>query len=153
MTDKEKIREWVKARLDKNASKQSLPQFYGMMEEDARFLDFLDSLQEGPMSEDLDEAGKEWLRPQLDKSYANYGENKMMELTHFDGYSMLEAIEFGAKWKEEQFEKNRLEHCNSITNEQAELEQGFIDQYLDKYDRMLTLDEILSMDGNWKEKV
>ena len=87
---------------------------------------------------DLEEAGKEWLRPQLDKSYEKYGENKMMELTHFDGYSMLEAIEFGAKWKEEQFEKNRLEHCNSITNEQAELEQGFIDQHLDKHDRMPT---------------
>ena len=52
MTDKiQKIREWVKARLDENASKQSLPQFYGMMEEDARFLDFLDSLQEEPKEE------------------------------------------------------------------------------------------------------
>ena len=47
MVDKiQKIREWVKARLDENASKQSLPQFYGMMEEDARFLDFIDSLKE-----------------------------------------------------------------------------------------------------------
>ena len=51
------------------------------------------------VSEDLEEASKEWLRPQLDKSYANYGETKMMELTRFDGYAMLEAIEFGAKWQ------------------------------------------------------
>ena len=87
---------------------------------------------------DLEEAGKEWLRPQLDKSYEKYGENKMMELTKFDGYAMLEAIEFGAKWKEEQFEKNRLEHCNSISKDQYELEQGFIDQHLDKYNRMPT---------------
>ena len=87
---------------------------------------------------DLEEAGKEWLRPQLDKSYEKYGENKMMELTKFDGYAMLEAIEFGAKWKEEQFEKNRLEHCNSITNEQAELEQKFLDEHLDKHNRMPT---------------
>lgn len=43
-----------------------------------------------------------------------------------------------AQWQKEQFEKNRLEHCNSITNEQAELEQGFIDQHLDKYNRMPT---------------
>ena len=51
MTDRiQKIREWVKARLDENASKQSLPQFYGMMEEDAKILDFLDSLQEEPVS-------------------------------------------------------------------------------------------------------
>ena len=55
-----------------------------------------------PVSEKLEEASKEWLRPQLDKSYANYGETKMMELTHFDGYAMLDAIEFGAKW---QFER------------------------------------------------
>lgn len=54
---------------------------------------------EKTVSEDLEEASKEWLRPQLDKSYANYGEGKMMELTHFDGYAMLDAIEFGAKWK------------------------------------------------------
>lgn len=95
-------------------------------------------MQEEPMNENLEKVSKEWLRPQLDKSYANYGETKMMELTHFDGYSMLEAIEFGAQWQKEQFEKNRLEHCNSITNEQAELEQGFIDQHLDKYNRMPT---------------
>ena len=54
------------------------------------------------VSEYLEEAGKEWLKPQLDKSYANYGEAKMMELTHFDGYAMLDAIEFGANWKEQQ---------------------------------------------------
>ena len=53
------------------------------------------------VSEDLGKASKEWLRPQLDKSYANYGEAKMMELTHFDGYAMLDAIEFGAKWQKE----------------------------------------------------
>lgn len=44
----------------------------------------------------------------------------------------------GAQWQKEQFEKNRLKHCNSITNKQAELEQGFIDQHLDKYQRMPT---------------
>ena len=71
--------------------------------------DVLSQMQEEPISEDLEKAGKEWLRPQLDKSYANYGEAKMMELTHFDGYAMLEAIEFGAKWKEEQIMKNAVE--------------------------------------------
>jgi hypothetical protein len=56
------------------------------------------ALQEEPINEDLDKAAKEWLTPQLDKSYANYGERKMMELTRFDGYAMLDAIEFGANW-------------------------------------------------------
>ena len=54
------------------------------------------------VSEDLEEVGKEWLIPQLDKSYEPYGERKMMELTRFDGYAMLDAVEFGAKWHKEQ---------------------------------------------------
>ena len=134
MTDKEKLHQ-ILSSLWKNDDSIGKT-YYNQALQDVQIA--IDSMQEDPVSEDLDEAGKEWLRPQLDKSYANYGETKMMELTHFDGYSMLEAIEFGAKWKEEQFEKNRLEHCNSITNEQAELEQGFIDQHLDKHDRMPT---------------
>ena len=63
-------------------------------------------VQEEPVSEDLEEASKEWLRPQLDKYYANYGEGKMMELTRFDGYAMLDAIEFGAKWQMAQMIKD-----------------------------------------------
>ena len=54
---------------------------------------------EEPVSEALEDASKEWLSSQLDKSYSNYGEAKMMELTHFDGYTMLDAIEFGANWQ------------------------------------------------------
>lgn len=69
-------------------------------------LAILDAMQEEPVSEDLEKASKEWLRPQLDNSYADYGEAKMMELTHFDGYAMLDAIEFGAKWKDAE-RKNR----------------------------------------------
>jgi hypothetical protein len=62
-----------------------------------------------PVSEELEEASKEWLKPQLDKSYAEYGETKMMELTHFDGYAMLDAIEFGAKWKEKKMMKDAID--------------------------------------------
>jgi hypothetical protein len=62
-----------------------------------------------PVSDDLEEASKEWLKPQLDKSYADYGETKMMELTHFDGYAMLDAIEFGAKWKEKKMMRNAID--------------------------------------------
>ena len=70
-------------------------------------LSFLDTLEvkevkEEPVSNDLEEAAREWLKPKLDKSYINYGESKMMELTHFDGYAMLDATEFGAQWQKEQ---------------------------------------------------
>ena len=65
-------------------------------------VDDLPNKKEEPVSEDLEEASKEWLKPQLDKSYADYGETKMMEFTHFDGYAMLDAIEFGANWQRQQ---------------------------------------------------
>ena len=87
--------EWIeelKIKLD-SMSKEDFKKVF-----DKYAIDF----DEEPVSEDLEEASKEWLEPQLDKSYVSYGEGKMMELTHFDGYAMLDAIEFGAQWKEEQ---------------------------------------------------
>ena len=72
------------------------------------YCDEVCTLQEETQNDDLEEAAKKWLNPKLDKSYANYGETKMMELTHFDGYNMLDAIEFGAElqkkhlWKDAQ---------------------------------------------------
>ena len=62
--------------------------------------------KEEPVSEDLETASKKWLTPKLDKSYKQYGENKMMELTKFDGYAMLDAIEFGANWQKEHLWKS-----------------------------------------------
>ena len=43
-----------------------------------------------------------------------------------------------ANWQKHHMEANRLAHCNSISNEQAELEQKFLDEHLDKHDRMPT---------------
>jgi hypothetical protein len=77
-----------------------------------------------PVSEELGEASKEWLRPQLDKSYVNYGEAKMMELTHFDGYAMLDAIEFGAKWqkaKDESTTEDLGEYINELSKQFPEV--------------------------------
>jgi hypothetical protein len=78
---------------------------------------FVKELSEESIGKDLQKAGKEWLVPQLDKSYANYGETKMMELTHFDGYAMLDAIEFGAQWMASQGEAVvGLVVCNELTH-------------------------------------
>ena len=74
------------------------------------------ALQEEPVSKDLEVASKEWLSSQLDKSYANYGEAKMMELTHFDGYAMLDAIEFGANWQ-----KAKDQHTIELAEDHAML--------------------------------
>jgi hypothetical protein len=77
-----------------------------------------------PVSEELEKASKEWLSPQLDKSYANYGETKQMELTHFDGYAMLDAIEFGAKWqkaKDESTTEDLGEYINELSKQFPEV--------------------------------
>ena len=81
-------------------------------------------MQEEPASDELNTVAKE---------YANNITDKL-------GYrlQLRRAVCFGAKWKEGQFEKNRQKHCDNITNEQAELESGFIDQHLDKHQRMPT---------------
>ena len=131
MTDKEKIREEVERLM--NELIQEKKKGFGSDADDACILElqnvltYIDSLQEEPVSEELEEAAKKHAKCQReDDLECGY------ELTK------LESFIAGAKWKEEQFEKNRLKHCNSITNEQAELEQGFIDQHLAKYDRMPT---------------
>lgn len=136
-----------RAQIDRSASEA------GARQEDEEILSFINSLWEKPkcmyskdnftdedrktlcdgcresncsfyLNEDLEEASKEWLRPQLDKSYANYGEAKMMELTHFDGYAMLDAIEFGAKWqkaKDESITEDLGEYINELSKQFPEV--------------------------------
>ena len=105
MSDKvQKIREEIEKIKTAHSSidlKESNPDVL-VVQVCTNLLSFIDSIHEETVSEDLEEASKEWLEPQLDKSYVSYGEGKMMELTHFDGYAMLDAIEFGAKWQEQQ---------------------------------------------------
>ena len=86
-----------------------------------------DSLTQEPVSEDLEQA--------IDTYLATYfgGEKEKQDWP----FLKKMAIHFAA-WQKEQLENNRLKHCDSITNEQAELEQGFIDQHLDKHQRMPT---------------
>lgn len=84
-------------------------------------ISFINSLPEEPVSEDLEKAAINYMKSQNPPIWGLY-----------DGFIA------GAKYKEGQFEKNRLEHCNSITNEQAELEQKFLDEHLDKNNRMPT---------------
>ena len=147
MTDKEIIRE--QANID--ISNLHIAQEQGIITEFGRgklealegIVDFIDSMQEKPVSEDLEEASKKWLRPQLDKSYAAYGLLRQMELTHFDGYAMLDAIEFGAKWKEEQFKKNLLDVCKKQTEEEAEIERDFIEGIIENEHRLPTFDDAI----------
>lgn len=44
----------------------------------------------------------------------------------------------GANWQYEQFEKERLKHCDELTAEQAQIESDFIVQHLKKCNRTPT---------------
>ena len=49
-----------------------------------------------------------------------------------------EAFIAGAEWQKEQFEKERLKHCDELTAEQAQIERDFVVQHLKKCNRTPT---------------
>jgi hypothetical protein len=109
LIDKAVVVAEIKRRINglKDCHADTVAGYVGEISGLERLLSFLNTLevkevQEETISNDLEEAAREWLKPKLDKSYINYGESKMMELTHFDGYAMLDATEFGAQWQKEQ---------------------------------------------------
>lgn len=78
-------------------------------------------IQEEPVSEDLEKAAINYMKTENPPIWGLY-----------DGFIA------GAKWHKHHMEVNRIKHCNSISKEQAELEQKFLDEHLDKNDRMPT---------------
>lgn len=78
-----------------------------------------ENLQEETVSEDLSEA-------------ASVYQTFHRHATPFKAY-----ID-GANWKEQQFEKNRLKHCDALTEEQAQMESDFVVQHLKKNNRTPT---------------
>jgi len=135
MTDKEKL-DAIRAEIHR------LVNVRGYDREMANDLfAFMDSLPNEPVSEGLDEAAKaNSMLKRSDDTEVGY------DLNRYGGFIA------GAEWQKNQFEKNRLKHCNSITNEQAELEQCFIDQHLDKYNRMPTFLDAIEYGMKLKEQ-
>jgi len=46
--------------------------------------------------------------------------------------SYLEIFKAGANWQYEQFEKNRLAACDNMTKEEADREQEFVTDFIEK---------------------
>lgn len=87
--------------------------------------------EEEPVSEDLGEAADKHL---VEKGYLLTTKNGE-HLAEVEAKGLFKA---GAKWQKEQMEKNRIAHCDNITEEQYNLETGFLDGFLDKNKRMPT---------------
>lgn len=59
-------------------------------------------------------------------------------VTTFDPFDVEQAFIDGAEWQYEQFEKERLKHCNELTAEQAQIESDFVVQHLKNFNRTPT---------------
>ena len=73
------------------------------MEAYTEILDFINSLQEEPVSGDLEEASN---------NYAESEEKRVGCGTEFFTPELVEAFKAGSQWQKEQFEKNRLAVCD-----------------------------------------
>lgn len=78
LIDKDALETEIKRRMDENRGKQSLPQYFGMVEEDLNILSFLDTLKvkEVDLYKELDDYiythdGRKRLALELDWKYCN----------------------------------------------------------------------------------
>ena len=113
--DKSAVVAEIKRRINglKDCHADTVAGYVGEISGLKRILAFIDTLEvidvnEEPVSNDLEEAATKYARKQL--SNPDYP-------TYNDEYEMECAFEAGAQWQKEQMEKNRIEHCDNITEE------------------------------------
>lgn len=137
MTDKEKIRAEIKRlaqlhlemlegyRADGSICAAAIEDvLYG---HDLSILSFIDSLQEDPVSDDLE--------AEIEKIIEC--EDKFMKF-HCHSQLIQYVAHYFANWQQEQFEKEQLKHCDELTAEQAQIESDFVVNHLKKNNRTLT---------------
>ena len=99
-------------------------------------MDIIDPLQEEPVSEDLGE-------------YINELSKQFQEVS----FAKLSRIAVRvAKWQKEQFEKNRLAHCDAQTEEEAEIELDFVMSIIEKEHRQPTFDDAIKYGMNLQKE-
>lgn len=123
MTDKEKIRAEIE-RLHELHRGGAGDCYYRLALRTV--LHYIDSLQEEPISEDLEKELARLLKDcEIDSEYIH------QDFLH------IVANHF-ANWQKQQMEAYRIEHCKSLTNEQAELEDNFVSSHVEKNNRIPT---------------
>lgn len=82
---------------------------------------------------------------ELEKAVEAYIENPANYLEYQNEWEDLSDLEYvekafiaGAEWQYEQFEKERLKHCDELTAEQAQIESDFVVQHLKNFNRTPT---------------
>lgn len=96
-----------------------------------------------PVSEDLnEEIGKYCSNPENFITYIDVG-FKQSPIEKDDIPLIIKAIEFGANWQKEQFEKKRLAACDKQTEEEAEIERDFVMGIIEKEHRQPTFDDAI----------
>ena len=136
-------------------------QLYTQSEVLKQVLDYIDEVQKEPVSEDKITISKEWFE-HCKKSWYNEGyidgeynrdrqfedsvSNDLMEASlefakketisktfpDDEKFEFAYAFEKGAKWNADQFEKERLKLCNTLTKEQAQMESDFVVNFIKK---------------------
>lgn len=82
------------------------------------------TMDEEPVSEELENAAFDYA-----EACKCDGGEKLLCVEHFKA---------GAKWKAEQFEKERLKQCDTLTKEQAQIESDFVVNFIKKNNRIPT---------------
>ena len=81
---------------------------------------------EKPVSEDFEEAASRYAK----EEYNRKNPATLPDRCRGCYEPLMYAFKAGAKWKAEQFEKERLKQCNTLTKEQAKIEQDFVVNFI-----------------------
>lgn len=84
----------------------------------------------------------EYLYDQIKETSADDNIEKEIERIaknqYFDFSDWKAIARHFANWQKQQMENNRIAHCDTITEEEYNLETNFVDQHIDKYNRLPT---------------
>lgn len=97
----------------------------------------LDSLQEEPVSENLEEAAKIYtVSLVVNEIIPDATVKQLREVAD-------KSFKAGANWRYEQFENNRLAACDNMTKEEFDREQKFTTNFIEKNNRIPTYSDAI----------
>ena len=88
---------------------------------------------------------------ELEKAAIDYSRERLSNddyPVYNDEYEIELAFEAGVEWQREQFEKERLKHCDELTAEQAQMASDFVTEHLKKNNRTPTFIDAIEYGRN-----